>query len=177
MAEKPPHRARGIPLGRRELDETLFLALRAVYLFERSKVERFELSFEEIYLLQYLRRSSPAKMSAIAGEMGIPVSTATRLVTRMCRMRLVNRWRDEADRRIVNVSLTDNGEAAVSAVERHTYEVVSRNVRRFTSEDIAAFIKTAQCLGDILGAVPVPRPKAAGGRNRSRVRNAKEDGG
>ncbi|MBP7602302.1 MAG: winged helix-turn-helix transcriptional regulator [Spirochaetes bacterium] len=164
MEKKPSYRTPKIPLGRRELDEALFLALRAVYLFERSKVEHFELSFEEIYLLQYLRRTSPSKMSAIAGEMGIPVSTATRLVARMCRMRLVNRWRDGADGRIVNVSLTDNGEAAVSAVERHTFEVISANVRRFTSEDIAAFIKTAQCLGDILGAEPVPRPKAAGGK-------------
>jgi len=177
MAEKTSHGAQGIPLGRRELDETLFLALRAVYLFERSKVERFELSFEEIYLRQYLRRTSPAKMTAIAGEMGIPVSTATRLVTRMCRMRLVDRYRDGADGRIVNVSLTDNGEAAVSAVERHTFEVISKNVRRFTPNDIAAFIRTAQCLGDILGAVPVPRPKAAGGKNRSRAIKAKEDGG
>ncbi len=71
-----------------------FQALRAVYRFERSKVERFELSFEEIYLLQYLRRNSPSRMSAIAREMGIPVSNATRLVGRLYRMQPVDRGRD-----------------------------------------------------------------------------------
>ncbi len=83
-----------ISISRRELDEALFQALRAVYRFERSKVERFELSFEEIYLLQYLRRNSPSRMSAIAREMGIPVSNATRLVGRLYRMQPVDRGRD-----------------------------------------------------------------------------------
>ncbi len=95
-------------------------------------------------------------MSAIAREMGIPVSSATRLVGRLCRMQLVDRGRDEADGRVVFVGLNANGEAAVTAVERHTFEVIRRNAVHFTGEDIAAFVRTAQCLGDILGTKPVP---------------------
>lgn len=176
MTEKKSGAGAGISLSRRELDEALFQALRAVYRFERSKVERFELSFEEIYLLQYLRRTSASRMSDIAHEMGIPVSTATRLVDRLCRMQLVDRGRGEADGRVVQVRLNANGEAAVSAVERHSFEVISMNVARFPAGDVAAFVRTAQCLGDILGTGPVPADKAAPGKNKARAHGAKEDG-
>ncbi len=166
MTKNAPETGAIISLSQRELDEALFQALRAVYRFERSKVERFELSYEEIYLLQYLRRTSPARMSDIAREMGIPVSTATRLVGRLHRMQLVDRGGDDADGRVVHIELNENGEAAVAAVERHTFEVIRRNVAGFSSEDVAAFVRTAQCLGDVLRVKPVPALVTAAGHKK-----------
>ncbi len=174
MTDKKKGAGAGISLSRREFDEALFQALRAVYRFERSKVELFELSFEEIYLLQYLRRTSALRMSDIAHEMGIPVSTATRLVDRLCRMQLVDRGRGETDGRVVRVRLNANGEAAVSAVERHSFEVISMNVARFP-RGCGGFGRTARCLGDILGTGPVPADKAAPGKNKAR--GARREGG
>jgi DNA-binding MarR family transcriptional regulator len=121
-----------------------------VYAFERDKVARFELSFSQIYLLQLLRRKSPSRMSEVSAELGIPVSTATRLVGRLERMNLVNRSRDGKDRRVVYVSLNSNGEYAVRAVENHTFEVITGNLAGFKDDDVAAFIATARSMGRIL---------------------------
>jgi DNA-binding MarR family transcriptional regulator len=114
-----------IKMNRQELDGLLFNALTAIYAFERDKVKRFELSYGQIYLLQLLRRQSPSRMSEIACRMGMPISTMTRIVAKMERMQLLERVTDEKDRRAILVSLTDNGEKTVRAVEDHSFSVLS----------------------------------------------------
>ncbi len=143
-----------IKITRPELDQLLFNALTAIYAFERDKVKRFELSYGQIYLLQLLRRKSPSRMSEVAYRMGMPISTTTRLVARMERMQLLERVIDEKDRRAILVSLTDNGEKTVRAVEDHSFGVLSTNLNDFSEDELDAFITTARCLDRILGTRP-----------------------
>lgn len=143
-----------IKMTRPELDGLLFNALTAIYAFERDKVKRFELSYGQIYLLQLLRRQSPARMSDIAYRMGMPISTMTRIVAKMERMQLLERVTDEKDRRAILVSLTDNGEKTVRAVEDHSFGVLSANLSDFSEDELDAFITTARCLDRILGTRP-----------------------
>ncbi|MBI9085868.1 MAG: MarR family transcriptional regulator [Desulfobacterales bacterium] len=137
-------------IPKKDLDTLLFRALRAVYQFERTKVSRFGLTYEEIYLLQFLRRASPARMSHIALEMKKPVSTATRLMDRLEKRRLVSREKGSDDRRSMLVSLAPEGESVVRAVEDHTFEAISANLDRFDDEKITAFVETARHLEKIL---------------------------
>lgn len=144
-----------------DLDALLFQALRAVYQFERTKVERFSLTYEEIYLLQYLRRKSPARMQAVSLEMKKPISTATRLMDRLEKRRLIRREKAPEDGRGIRVFLTQEGEATVRAVEDHTRTVVTTNLARFNEAQVAAFIETARHLGRILSV-----PSEGGGERQ-----------
>jgi len=137
-------------MDQQNMDRILFGALRAIYRFERTKVARFGLTYEEIYLLQFLRRRSPVRMGDIAREMARPVSTATRVIDRLQKRRLVTREKDPGDKRNILVSLTEAGDAMVTDVEAHTFETVSRNLKRFTAGDIDAFVKTAVLLDQLL---------------------------
>lgn len=137
-------------IPREHLDRILFAALQAIYKFQQSKVASYGLDYEDIYLLQYLRNESPARMGDIAGEMHIPISTATRVVDRLEAKRLLRRGKDPRDRRSVLVSLEKQGEAAVRQIEEHTFAILTRNLDGFTDEDIAAFFKTAVHLPGIL---------------------------
>ncbi len=137
-------------ISRTDLDEILFKALRAIYQFERVKVSMFDLTYEEIYLMQFLRRKSVAPMTEIAGEMHIPVSTATRLIDRLERRTLVYRRKDDTDRRKIMVALAREGETLVNVVEDHTFISVKANLKRFTSEEVQEFLNTAQHLDRIL---------------------------
>jgi DNA-binding MarR family transcriptional regulator len=143
-----------ITINRKNLDELLFNALTAVYVFERDKVNRFELSYGQIYLLQLLRRQSPSRMSEIAYRMGMPLSTATRFVARMERMHFLERVKDVNDNRAILVSLNDKGKKAVKAVEDHSFKVLSSNLKNFSKDDVDAFMKTARCLNKILSTRP-----------------------
>jgi DNA-binding MarR family transcriptional regulator len=143
-----------ITINRKNLDELLFNALTAVYAFERDKVNRFELSYGQIYLLQLLRRQSPSRMSKIAYRMGMPLSTATRFVAKMERMHFLERVKDVNDNRAILVSLNDKGKKAVKAVEHHSFKVLSSNLKNFSKDDVDAFMKTARCLNKILSTRP-----------------------
>lgn len=145
-------------IPKKDLDTLLFGALRAVYQFERTKVSRFGLTYEEIYLLQFLRRASPARMSHIALEMRKPVSTATRLMDRLEKRQLVSREKGADDRRSILVSLAPEGESVVRAVEGHTFAAVTANLEMFSSTQVAAFVETARHLGRIL-SVPEEDPE------------------
>lgn len=139
-----------LQITRNDLDKLLFSALRAIYQFERAKVVRFELTYEEVYLLQYLRRRSPSRMGDIAAEMKKPVSTATRLMDRLEKRGFVGRRKDKQDRRNILVSLLPKGKQIVHDVEDHTFRAVAGNLDRFSAEEIRAFADTARHLKEIL---------------------------
>ncbi len=135
---------------RSELDQILFNALRAVYRLERYKIEAFGLTYEEIYILQFLRRGRHLSIGDIVDELRIPVSTASRIVSRMQKRGLVAKKRDGKDRRSILVSLLSQGRAIVKKVEDHTYARIMRNISTFSDAETEAFLFTAIHLGDIL---------------------------
>ena len=143
-------------IPRQAFDEALFRCFRAIYQFEQAKVHRFGLNYDAIFLLQFLRRQSPAKMSAIAREMQIPVSTATRMVDRLVAKGVISRQRASGDKRIVLVSLEPGGERLVQAVEDHSFEIMAQNLADFDDADIKAFFETALLMEDILKIPEAP---------------------
>ncbi len=137
-------------LPKSELDELLFQALRAVYRFERVKVSKFGLSYEGIFLLQFLRRHSQVSMSEVSQEMKIPISTATRVVDRLEKKGFVSRKRDEKDMRIMRLHLEPEGDEVVKEIEMHTYQVLLENLKNFNEHDFKSFVKTALNIGKLL---------------------------
>jgi len=139
-----------LELKRETTDRILFESLRAIYQFELAKETSFGLSYEDIYLLQFLRSKSPSKMSEIAREMGMPISTATRVIDRLQKKDLLSREKDPEDKRNILVFLKPGGEKIVKRVEDHTFEIISGNLKGFSKTDVDAFIKTASSLQQIL---------------------------
>ncbi len=137
-------------IPRDELDNLLFKAMRAVYRFERTKVEQFGLTYEGIYILQFLRRQSPSHMGKIAKEMKIPISTATRTVDRLQNKKFLSRRKDPVDKRSILVSLEPAGEKIVEEVEEHTFKILLNNLTSINDDDLAAFIRTAEKLEVVL---------------------------
>jgi DNA-binding MarR family transcriptional regulator len=144
--------------SRDQIDRLLFEAMAALYKFERCKVRRFRLNFEAFYLLFYLRRRSSAGMREIALEMGIHVSTATRMVDRLERRGLVVRKQNPRDRRNIQVALEPPGEVLVQASEDHTRAILQGHQSLFSADDWRAFIRTAECLPTLFHCPPDEGP-------------------
>ncbi len=140
--------------SREEMDEVLFRALRAVFQFERLKVALFGLTFEEIYLLQFLRRESLSRVSEIATEMKTPISTLSRTIGRLQKRGLVSRKQSSCDKRVMLVSLPAKGKKMVLDVEAHSFEMITKNMETFSLNDFRAFLKTANALETILWSDP-----------------------
>ncbi len=137
-------------LNRNEMDEMLFEALRTIFTFERIKVALFNLTYAEIYLLQFLRRKQGLMMNEVAAEMQIPVSTATRLIGRLEKRGLVSRRKDQGDYRKKKVFLEIAGQKLVKEVEEHTYQIIAGNFNKYGNREVDCFINTAVELKHLL---------------------------
>ena len=73
------------------------------------------LSLSQYALLEVLADRRSARVQELAAHAGITASTATRILDALERRGVVLRMRDDDDRRVVAVSLTDRGQALVYA--------------------------------------------------------------
>jgi len=138
-------------LTRKSADELLYKSLRAVYHFERSLVDRFGLGYQEIYLLQLLRRRESARIGEIATALGVPIFSTTRMVQRLEALGYVSKKRDEADRRGVSVKLESKGDGLVAEIEAYNFGLIVGSASTLTDDEQAAFVTVAHNIDRVLG--------------------------
>ncbi len=149
-------------LRREQIDEILYNAMAVVYQFDRQKVRLFGMTYQDSYILYFLRRSSPVRMSSIAQELSVHISTASRAVDKLQRRRLVRRSPDLSDRRNILVELEEEGKKLMMASENHSYEKIRAGMKGYSAQEAAAVIKAAANLSAILGVPPLNAdPEAA----------------
>jgi len=93
-------------------------------------VSRFELA-----ALMLAERHDNITMSALAQGMSVPMSTATGVVDRLVRKKLLKRDRSEEDRRIVTVALTEEGSELLEKVKKHLRLFFDRVKSLLTEEE------------------------------------------
>jgi len=140
-----------IALSGDEVRELLFGLLRSLYRFERREVEEFGLTYQQIFLLKVLARTSPLSVGTVAAALRLPMFGATRLVDQLQKMRLISRTSDKSDRRSRLVAITKNGTALVERIEEHALAIVRKNLDGFSAREIGAIIRVVRSLDAILG--------------------------
>lgn len=143
-------------LPREKVENDLYLFLRTIYHYERNIAAMFGLDYQEIYLLQSLRRSSPQRLTDISLVLDIPMFTASRLVERLTQKKLIRKEKGAADRRSISVSLLTEGEKMVQAIEKESYERIVQNSDHLSDEDLASLFRMTEKIYEILG---IPKSK------------------
>lgn len=138
---------------RSEADHLLYSSLRAVYHFERSLVRRFGLGFQEIYLLQLLRRRESACVGEIAKALDVPIFSTTRLTQRLQAAGLISKRRCADDRRSVSVRLEPEGERLVAEIEARNFELIVGRTLDTAGAGTEHFMFVAKNLERVLGVV------------------------
>ena len=62
-------------IPQKKLNEDLFTVLKTIFHYERIFTEQFGLKFEEIYILQHLRRTAVVRVTDISKELQLPMFT------------------------------------------------------------------------------------------------------
>lgn len=138
-------------LTREGFDEILYESMIAIYQFDRMKVMLFGMTYQDSYLLYFIRKRGSAGIGEIAEELNIHISTASRAVDKLENRKLVNRKKDRGDRRNILVSLTKEGAMLMKASEDHSFYSIRKGLEKFTDEEILNIIKGARKLNRILG--------------------------
>jgi DNA-binding MarR family transcriptional regulator len=138
-----------------QIEELLYLALRSIYLFERVEVDRFDLNYQQMYLLKFLKRKSPFRISDIAGELMVPAFSATRLIKELEAKKLLLRSRDVKDKRNIFIRLSPAGEEMVRRIETNIVSTIISTLGDYNEDSLRVIIGMVNNLDAILG-VPSP---------------------
>ncbi|WP_304223209.1 MarR family winged helix-turn-helix transcriptional regulator [Gracilinema caldarium] len=113
-----------------EIDGCLFSFLQTAYHFEAQEKRLFNLSWQEIYLLQLLRYHGPWQISMLGIRMELKKYQTSRLVTRLEELGLVRRSAAGGDRRQIHVELLENGRAKLAEIEAYHRQLFTAGEKR-----------------------------------------------
>lgn len=137
--------------SRTKIDDDLFLVLRTIYHYERSIASRYELDFQQIYALQYLRRNKEVRLTEIAAEMNLPMFAASRLINRLVAEGYLKKAQDTVDRRNLHIFLEPRGEEILKTIEAASFERIAANLQGLPESEILRLIELAEKLHLVLG--------------------------
>ncbi len=83
---------------------------------EDNELTRGKISFPQLVTLDYVSRQSQVKMTDLSKILSIQLSSTTVLVDRLIRQKMLKRYREESDRRLVWVSVTPKGKKVISQI-------------------------------------------------------------
>jgi len=96
---------------------------------------KLSLSVFELLALMLSEKYQTVTMSNLAQGMSVPMSTATGVVDRLVKKGLLERGRSEEDRRVVTVSLTEDGKDMIDDLKGHLYSLLDRVRNLITVEE------------------------------------------
>jgi len=114
---------------------------------------------DEVTLTQYrslvvLASRGPQSVAALADELSVSPSTASRLCERLVRKGLVRRREDRRDRRSVRLALTPEGRALVDAVTARRRTEIADLLAGIPEAAQRSMVQALRLLGQAAGEVP-----------------------
>ncbi|WP_210365279.1 MarR family transcriptional regulator [Bacillus sp. REN3] len=109
-----------------------------------------DLTNDQHYTLRYINKVGTCTSSELAEVFDVKKSAITAIITRMWEKGLIQRTRDENDRRVVYLTLTDKGKELFFKTEERIHALVESLIARFDQTEIVQFLNTYEKLNNIL---------------------------
>jgi len=104
------------------------------------------ISLTEIHIIEKIAAEQPSRMSTIARSVGVTLATFTVACDKLESKGLIQRTRDTADKRVVNISLTPRGEA-IHAYHKEFHErMISAALSELSDSETALLASSLQKL-------------------------------
>lgn len=110
----------------------------------------FELSKVELLTLLIVDRHGEIIMSQIADFIRVPLSTATGVINRLVKNGYLRRERNESDRRIVTVRLTETGQQIAHEFKDKISTYINLVVKALNDDEKQLLIKLATKIMDVM---------------------------
>lgn len=138
-----------------ELVEAILAASRTMVALAEESLHRVS---DDVTLAQYrtlvILALGPCRLADLAEAMAVNPSTATRMCDRLVRKELVERVREQVDRREVALSLTAAGRSLVGRVTDCRSQMVRGLLRQIPADQRAAVVRSLRLLSTTAGASP-----------------------
>ena len=111
-----------------------------------------DVTMEQFQILKYIASRGRCTSTELADTFGVGKSSITAMTTRMVDKGVLQRTRDEEDRRVVYLTMTEQGERNYAIVQEQIMSTVSKYLVHFRAEEvegvISAFEKLARLISE-----------------------------
>lgn len=104
------------------------------------------ISLTEIHIIEKAGAEQPSRMSSIAKAVGVTLATLTVACDKLESKGLVQRTRDTADKRVVNISLTPRGQAVYAYHKRFHERMTAAALHDLSDRETALLASSLQKL-------------------------------
>jgi len=109
-----------------------------------------ELTNDQHYTLRFIFQHERCTSTDLAEAFHVNKSAITAIITRLTDKGLIERTRDENDRRVVYLSLTEKGKELYLETEEKIHQLVKHFITKFDRKEIESFMHTYEKLSHIL---------------------------
>lgn len=105
---------------------------------------------DQFSTLQYIRNNEKCTSTDIAYAFGIGKSAVTAQINRLYDKNLIERNRDQSDRRNIYLHVTPEGLKLVEYTEKNLYAVIGEQLSHFSKEEVSMFIQSLEKLANVM---------------------------
>lgn len=126
-----------------------------------------DLSMNDWHVIEAIGTEAPKSMSSIARELSVTVGSLTTAMNRLYKKGYVDRAREESDRRVVNISLTQKGRDAYTHHAKFHEEMIDAIIRDQSPEELEVLVKSLTRLTKFFRGYDKHRTDGESGTERS----------
>lgn len=109
-----------------------------------------DITTDQFTLLQFVEQHQSTTASEIAQYFGVGRSAITALVNRLVEKSLLERKRNEEDRRIIYLSLTDRGKLVVIETEKQINRFLQQKLAYFDESEVEKYLVAIEKLATLV---------------------------
>ncbi|MEZ6071182.1 MAG: MarR family transcriptional regulator [Pirellulales bacterium] len=144
---------------------------RAIDLHSRELLQAVGLTAPQLAALRAIARMQPVTVGALARSIHLSQATLTGILTRLEKRRLITRARSGADRRAVDVEITDEGRSVLSTAPSLLHDCFRRELSTLKDWEQNQILATLQRIAAMMDADKIDTSKVLGGDHEALSEN------
>lgn len=129
-----------------EVGDMVKKLVRVFQLFERDQIKIFGVTTSQCYCLLELLKSEKLTMFELSQKMNLNTSTMTRIVDNLVRDGLILREKDDKDRRVVLLLLTENGRNTANRLNESINLYYKKTMENLPEGELDTILKSVSTL-------------------------------
>lgn len=108
---------------------------------------------DQHYTLRYIHKAGTCTSTELSEVFDVKKSAITAIINRLTEKELIKRTRDEKDRRVIYLTLSDKGKDLFEKTEEKIHKLVESIITSFDEREIVSFIETYEKLNTQLDTI------------------------
>lgn len=133
-----------------QMGELVQRLVRVMNIFEKDSIKAFGFTSSQCYSLLHLNRNGNLSMNQLSEKMNLSMSTMTRIINNLVRDGFILRERDETDKRVVNLRLTDKGVKGATILRKAIQEYYKNIVGNLPNGQVEEIMSSMSVMLNIL---------------------------